>query len=154
AIARDPGFFAAYCKLAQAHDELYLYGFDHTHARLVFAEQAINAALRLQPDAAEAHLALAHHRYSKLDYDGAREEIGIARRTLPNDPRTFEWSGYIDRRQGRWQESAHNLERALEVDPNNTIILQQISSRYETLREYAREARAVDRASAIRPSEL
>src|SRR6266699_3096249 len=154
AIARDPAFLAAYCKLAQAHDELYLYGFDHTPARLVFAEQAINAALRLQPDAAEAHLALARHRYSKLDYDGAREEIEIARRTLPNDPRTFEWSGYIDRRQGRWQESARNLERSLELDPNNTIILQQISQSYDMLREYAREAAALERALAIRPNDL
>jgi len=154
AIARDPAFVAAYCKLAQAHDELYLYGFDHTHARLVFAEQAINAALRLQPDAAEAHLALAHHRYSKLDYDGAREEIGIARRTLPNDPRTFEWSGYIDRRQGRWQESTRNLERALELDPNNIFVLQQISQSYDMLREYAREAAALERVLAIRPNDL
>ncbi len=154
AIARDPAFLAAYCKLAQAHDELYLYGFDHTPARLVFAEQAINAALRLQPDAAEAHLALAHHRYSKLDYDGAREEIEIARRTLPNDPRTFEWSGYIDRRQGRWQESTRNLERALELDPNNIFVLQQISQSYDMLREYAREAAALERVLAIRPNDL
>src|SRR6266487_4255694 len=154
AIARDPAFVAAYCKLAQAHDDLYLYGFDHTPARLVFAEQAINAALRLQPDAAEAHLALARHRYSKLDYDGAREEIEIARRTLPNDPRTFEWSGYIDRRQGRWQESTRHLERALELDPNNIFVLQQISQSYDMLREYAREAAALERVLAIRPNDL
>ena len=154
AIVRDPAFLAAYCKLAQAHDQLYLLGLDHTPARLVLAEQAINAALRLQPDAAEAHLALAHHLYSKLDYDGARREIEIARRTLPNDPRTFEWSGYIDRRQGRWQESTRNLERALELDPNNTFILQQISSSYDGLRKYAREAAALDRILAIRPNDL
>ena len=154
AIARDPAFLAAYCKLAQAHDQLYLLGFDHTPDRLVLAEQAINAALRLQPDAAEAHLALARHRYSTLDYDGGREEIETARRTLPNDPRTFEWSGYIDRRQGRWQESARNLERALKLDPNNTFILQQISSSYDLLREYAREAAALDRILAIRPNDL
>src|SRR5436309_11446816 len=82
AIARDPALLAAYCKLAQAHDELYLLGFDHTPDRLVLAEQAINAALRLQPDAAEAHLALARHLYSRLDYDGARREIELVRRTL------------------------------------------------------------------------
>src|SRR5437667_658315 len=154
AIARDPAFLAAYCKLAQAHDQLYLLGFDHMPARLVLAEQAINAALLLQPDAAEAHLALAHHLYSKLDYDRARREIEIVRRTLPNEPKTFEWSGYIDRRQGRWQESTRNLERALELDPNNTFVLQQVSSSYGGLREYAREAAALDRVLAIRPNDL
>jgi TolB-like protein/Tfp pilus assembly protein PilF len=154
AIARDPAFFNAYCKLARAHDQLYLFGEDHTPGRLALAEQAINAALRLTPDAAEAHLALACHLYSKLDYEGARREIETARRTLPNDPGIFEWSGYIDRRQGRWQESARNLERALELDPNNVFILHQISSSYESLRDYAKEATVLDRVLALKPNDL
>jgi len=154
AIARDAAFLPALCKLAQAHDQLYLLGFDHTSARLSLAEQAINAALRLQPDAAEAHLALAHHLYSKLDYEGARRELELVRSTLPNDARQFELSGYIDRRKGRWQDAARNLERALELDPNNVFILGQIASSYECLREYSREAAALDRVLAIRPNDL
>ena len=154
AIARDPAFFNAYCKLAQAHDQLYLFGEDHTSARLASAEKAINAALRLQPDAAEAHLAQAGHLYSKLDYEGARAEIEIARRSLPNDARVFELSGYIERRQGRWRESARNLERALELDPNNVFILQQISSSYESLRDYAKDAAVLDRVLALKPNDL
>jgi len=154
AIARDPDFFNAYCRLAQAHDQLYLLGEDHTRARLASAEQAINAALRLQPDAAEAHLAQAGHLYSKLDYEGARAEIEIARHSLPNDARVFELSGYIDRRQGRWPESARNLERALEVDPNNVSILWQIALSYESLRDYAKDAAVLDRILALRPNDL
>ncbi len=154
AIARDPAFFNAYCKLAQAHDQLYLLGEDHTRARLASAEQAINAALRLQPDAAEAHLAQAGHLYSKLDYEGARAEIEIARRSLPNEARVFELSGYIDRRQGRWPESARNLERALEVDPNNVSILWQIALSYESLRDYAKDAAVLDRVLALKPNDL
>jgi TolB-like protein/Tfp pilus assembly protein PilF len=154
AIARDPAFFNAYCKLAQAHDQLYLLGEDHTRARLASAEQAINAALRLQPDAAEAHLAQAGHLYSKLDYERARSEIEFARHSLPNDARVFELSGYIDRRQGRWPESARNLERALEVDPNNVSILWQIALSYESLRDYAKDAAVLDRILALRPNDL
>ncbi len=131
-----------------------LYGGDHTRARLASAEQAINAALRLQPDAAEAHLAQAGHLYSKLDYEGARAEIEIARRSLPNDARVFEWSGYIDRRQGRWPESARNLERALELDPNNVSILWQIALSYESLRDYAKDAAVLDRILALKPNDL
>ena len=154
AIARDPAFFIAYCKLARAHDQLYLFGYDHTPPRLASAEQAINAALRLQPDAAEGHLAQARHLYSKLDYEGARAEIEIARRTKPNDPGIFEWSGYIDRRQGRWPESARNLERALELDPNNVFVLQQISSSYEALRDYGKDAVVLDRVLKLKPNDL
>jgi TolB-like protein/Tfp pilus assembly protein PilF len=154
AVARDPTFFNAYCKLATAHDQLYLFGADHTPARLALAEKAVNAALRLRPDAAEAHLALAGHLYTKLDYDGARAEIAIARRALPNQPATFELSGYIDRRQGRWEESKRNLERALELDPNNLYILQQIALTYVNLREYDKEAAALDRALSLKPGDL
>ena len=37
AVARDPGFFDAYCQLAGAHDRIYFLGFDHTDARLKLA---------------------------------------------------------------------------------------------------------------------
>lgn len=154
AIGRDPAFFNAYCKLAQAHAQLYLFGEDHTSGRLASAEQAIKAALRLQPDAAEAHWAQAGLLYSKLDYEGARAEIEIARRSLPNDARVFELSGYIDRRQGRWVESARNLERALELDPNNVSILWQIALSYESLRDYAKDAAVLDRILALKPNDL
>ena len=154
AIARDPSFLRAYCKLAEAHDQLYLGAGDHTAARLASAGEAVNAALRLQPDAPEAHLALARHLYSKLDYEGARTEIEIARRNLPNEPRIFECAGYIDRRQGRWPESTRNLERALELDPNNIVILQQIAESYDNLREYAKAVAALNRVLALRPKDF
>jgi hypothetical protein len=44
AVARDPSFFQAYCRLSQIHDQLYLLGFDHTPARLALAEGAIQQA--------------------------------------------------------------------------------------------------------------
>src|SRR5216110_2363881 len=34
AVARDSSFFAAYYRLAEAHDRIYFLGFDHTEARL------------------------------------------------------------------------------------------------------------------------
>src|SRR5437667_9776117 len=55
AIARDPAFLLAYCRLASAHDSLYFQGFDRTPARLALAKSAIDAAFRLKPDAGEAH---------------------------------------------------------------------------------------------------
>src|SRR5439155_710018 len=81
------------------------------------ANAAINSAFRLKPDSAGAHLALARHLYhGYFDYDHARDELAIAARTLPNDARIFEWSGYIDRRQNRWHEAVRNFERAMELD--------------------------------------
>jgi tetratricopeptide (TPR) repeat protein len=127
AIARDPSFLAAYCHLARAHDITYFLGFDHTPARLALADAAVQAALRLRPNAGEAHLALAQHLYwGYRDYDRARQELAIARRALPNEPLALVLAGYIDRRQGRWDESTRELESALELDPRNLFILQQM----------------------------
>src|SRR5207237_1003501 len=106
AVKRDPSFFDAYCQLAYAHEQLYgVFGFDHTPARLALAEAAVQAATRLRPDAAEAHLARAQYLYNGLrDYAGALAELEIARRGLPNDPRLFELTGYILRRRGQQEE--------------------------------------------------
>jgi TolB-like protein/Tfp pilus assembly protein PilF len=152
-IDRDPAFLLAYCKLAAAHDRLYLLGLDHTPGRLALADTAVKNALRLGPDSGDAHLASAQHLYSSLDYDGARAEIGVAHRTLPNNPRIFELSGFIDRRQGRWEESTRNFERALDLDPRNVPTLQNLAHNYFSLRDYTKGGAVLDRALAFKPDD-
>jgi len=154
AIERDPAFALAYYQLAHAHDKLYFGGVDHSPARLAMADAAIQSLARLRPDSGEAHLALAKHLYwGHHDYDRAREELSLAKKSLPNDPLPFVLTGYIDRRQGRWSESTKSLERAVELDPQNPAVLQQIAASYDLLRRYADEARAVDRAIALTPKD-
>ena len=112
--------------MAEAHDLIYFFGSDHTPARLALANTAIQTALRLRPGSGEAHLALAEHFYRGYrDYEHALAELTLARRLLPNDPQVFELTGFITRRQGRWDESTTDLRRALELDPRNLFFLQQ-----------------------------
>ena len=124
AIEHDPAFALAYYQLAHTHDLIYFTGTDHTAARLAMADAAIQSLTRLLPNSGEAHLALAKHLYwGYLDYDRAREELSLAQKSLPNEPWAFVLTGYIDRRQGRWDESTKNLERAIELDPQNPAVL-------------------------------
>jgi serine/threonine-protein kinase len=155
AVTRDPTFLLAWCELASVHDRLYFLGFDHVPARLALAEKAVEKAKSIRPDAGETHLAVAQHRYRGYrDYDGARAEIAIAQRTLPNDPLPFELLGFINRRQGRWDESTRNLERAIELDPRNFYTLQQISLSYLELRRFRDMAAVLDRAHEIVPNDV
>jgi serine/threonine-protein kinase len=155
AIARDPDFFLAYCQLASAHNYIYFFGFDHTPARLALADGALKALFRLRPDAGETHLARADFFYRcYLDYEKARAELAIARRALPNNSEIFELTGYIDRRQGLWNESARSLQRALALDPRNFFILQQIALSYQESRQFRAMAAALDRALALTPRDL
>jgi TolB-like protein/Tfp pilus assembly protein PilF len=155
AVARDPSFFEAYCSLAMVHDQLYFFGFDHTPARLASAEAAVQEAFRIRPNAGEAHLARAYHLYNGyLDYDGALAELEVARHTLPNDPRIFRVTGYIQRRQGHWEESTRYLERALELDPRDLNTLHNLGDSYGGLSRYAEQKSNFDRILAIEPNNL
>src|SRR4029450_12540132 len=149
AIARDPAFLLAYCKLAEAHDNLYFHGFDHVPRRLALAKAPIDSAFRLKPDSADAHLALALHLYwGYLDYDQARNELAIAARTLPNDARVFQLAGQIDRRHGRWHDAVRNFERASELDPQNAAHLGALRETYRMMRAYKQPRETADRLRA------
>jgi serine/threonine-protein kinase len=155
AVARDPLFFLAYGELAGAHDRIYFLGYDHTDARLKFSETAVQSVRRLRPESGEAHLALAQHFYwAYRDYDRSREQLDAAQRTLPNESRIPLLAGYIDRRQGHWDKSLEEMKHALELDPRDFSILQQISLTYECLRRYKEMADTLDRALAISPKDV
>jgi TolB-like protein/Tfp pilus assembly protein PilF len=156
AVKRDPSFFDAYCQLAYAHELIYAgLGFDHTPARLALAEAALQAATRLRPEAGETYLAHAEYFYYGLrDYAGALALLEVARRALPNDPRTFELTGYISRRRGQQEEGVRNLERAIALDPRNVDMLQQLALSYQQLGRYAEGIAALDRALAVVPDNI
>jgi TolB-like protein/Tfp pilus assembly protein PilF len=155
AVTRDPSFFQAYCQLAQVHDRIYFRGYDHTPERLALAEAAVRAASRLRPDAGETHLARAENLYAgHLDYDGALAELDVARQSLPNDARIFHLVGSIQRRQGHWDESTRNLERAVALNPRDLEEVRQIAISYDFFRRYAEEASLLDRALAIEPNHV
>ena len=153
AVARDPLFFQAYCQLA--FTEINIYGvLDHNPAYLAEAEAALQSAARLRPDAGETHLARARNLYwGYLDYDGALRELEIARQSLPGEDWVFSLKGYIERKQGRWEECKRDLERATELDPRNVLTLQQLAVTYKQLRRYGEEKSTFERILAFEPND-
>jgi serine/threonine-protein kinase len=155
AVRRDPLFFLAYGELAGAHDRMYFFGYDHTDTRLKLSDDAIQSIRRLRPDSGETHLALAQHFYwAHQDYDRAREELGVARKSLPNESRIPLLFGYVERRQGQWEKSLKEMKQALELDPRNFSILQQISITYQALHRYEETAATLDSALVIAPEDV
>jgi TolB-like protein/class 3 adenylate cyclase/predicted Zn-dependent protease len=155
AVSRDPNFVSAWCLLSRVHCTFFWIGFDHSASRLALANTAVQTALRIQPDSGEAHLALANYYYfGFLDYGRARSELVTARRTLPNNAEVFLYTGFVDRREGHWEEATRNLERALELDPRNLFILQQLATyTYYPQRRYADAIRTYDRALSAVPGD-
>ena len=155
AVARDPAFLLAYCRLAEAHDAVHFQGIDLEPGRLALAKSAIDSAFRLKSDSADAHLALALHLYfGYRDYDRARDELAIAARTLPNDARVFQLAGQIDRRHGRWHDAVHNFERATALDPRNGGHLGAVTVTYAMMRAYKQAKESANRLIALKPNDI
>jgi len=155
AVTRDPSFFDAYCQLAGAHDRIFFLGFDHTNERLKLSEAVIQSIQRLHPERGETHLALAqHYYYVYRDYDRARQELVLAQLTLRNESRIPLLAAYIDRRQGRWEKSLEEMGQALELNPRDFSVLQQIALTDEALGRYKEAAATLDRMLTIAPSDV
>ena len=126
AVQRNPNFSLAYCALAKTQTWLTAYlPSSGTGQHLELAKKAAEAALRVRPDLGEAHLELARYYFYAAIYtdpngfDRARDELTIARQSLPNNSEAFLIAAKIDRHQNRWDSAVANLQKAVELDPRN-----------------------------------
>jgi serine/threonine protein kinase/tetratricopeptide (TPR) repeat protein len=154
AVKQDPKFLLAYCLRSRVNLDLYFYGLDHTPTRREVADAALQKANQINEDAGEVHLAAAAFAlYGFRDYDRGRAELEIARKTLPNSAEVFHLTGLIDRRQGHWPEALRNLDRAVELDPRNSAILENAGGTYQGLRRYSNASTLFRRALEVLPRE-
>jgi TolB-like protein/Tfp pilus assembly protein PilF len=149
AIKRDPDFVSAYCYIARANDLLYFFDLDPTPDRILLAEAAVKAALRLRPDSAEAHFAMADFLFRcRRDYDGALHELALARPGLPNDTAFFILSGYINRRRNNWAQAERDFSDAVALDPRNPNAYNLLADTYNLQRRHLLAAQVYDRVLA------
>ena len=149
AIKRDPDFVSAYCYIARANDLLYFFDLDPTPDQILLAEAAVKAALRLRPDSAEAHFAMADFLFRcHRDYDGALKELAIARPGLPNDTAFFILSGYINRRRNNWAQAERDFSDAVGLDPRNPNAYNLLADTHNLQRRHLLAAQVYDRVLA------
>jgi TolB-like protein/Tfp pilus assembly protein PilF len=149
AIQRDPNFVSAYCYAARANDLLFFFDLDPTPDRISLADAAVNAALRLRPDSAEAHFARADYLFRCLrDYDRAMEELAIARPGLPNSTPFFILSGYINRRRNHFHEAERDFSTAFALDPRNPNAYNLLADTYVLQRRFPEAVQVSDNVLA------
>jgi len=149
----DPEFAQAYVMLSYSHTRMYFFGIDRTKERLAKARASVDRALQLQPDLLDAQLALANYYYRCfLDYDRAAKIFETVQKALPNTSPAL--LGYIQRRQGKWEESLANLERAFRLNPRDAQLAYEIGLSYISLRRYDQADTWYTRALSINPDHL
>jgi TolB-like protein/phage shock protein PspC (stress-responsive transcriptional regulator) len=149
AIKRDPNFVSAYCYAARANDLLFFFDLDPTPNRILPAEAAVKAALRLRPDSAEAHFAMADYLFRCLrDYTRAQEELAIARPGLPNSTPFFILSGYINRRRNHFADAERDFSTAFALDPRNPNAYNLLADTYVLQRRFPEAVQVYDNVLA------
>lgn len=152
AIKLDPNFVFALANLSILHSWVY-HIYDPGETERDLARQYAERALALAPDSPEAHLARGYWLYyGPADFDGALAEFALAQRGLPNDAQTYLVIGAIQRRQGKWKESTANLEKAVNLNPNDPWPLQNLFFNYAMQRDFEAAGRVVERALALSPT--
>ena len=152
AVELDPKFALAWAALSAAQTYIYA-NFDPTAQRLAQAKGALDTAFQLQPDLGEAQFALGLYRYRGLwDYEGALKAFEVALERGVNKPLSLEFSAYVKRRQGKWNEALALHTQSEKLDPLNILILSEQAVTYRALRKYAEARTLLDRALEITPN--
>lgn len=152
AIALDPKYAPAYALAAHLHDDLYWGGYDPSDARRELVGKNAEAALRLDPALAEAHVAKAlYHYHGSRNYSAALGELEIARRLAPGSASVHFWIAPIYRRQDRWDDALASFERATVLDPLNTQYLSEYGGTLQMMRRYDEAERVFERFATLEP---
>jgi serine/threonine-protein kinase len=152
AVELDPTFALAYAKLSKAHAGMHWFYHDRSEERLAMAKQAVDKAFQLNPDLPEAHWALGfYHLWAHLDYDRALEQFAIARKTQPNNSELIAAIGYVQRRQGKFEQGLANIKKAYELDPLSSVLAMEVGTTFIFLRRYSEAERYYERAISLAP---
>jgi len=154
AIALDSDFALAHARLASAAAEIFHY-YEPTDAWRMKARTEAEIALRLQPNLAEGHFALAQCIYwMDQDYGRALEQFEIASRLSPGNGDIGRLIAAIERRQGKWPESLAEYERVEKIDPQNPNIVRELLITNTAMRRWPEAARWAERMRAMAPASL
>jgi serine/threonine protein kinase len=149
AISRDPKFALAYCVLGDAHLLL--------EDGPVKAKEAIDTALRISPNSAEAHLILAkyflHDDPEPEDVSAGEKELLIAAAGLPGRVDVFNLRAELEQQRGQWKQALHDREKAVELDPRDSFAAEYLVTLNIMLRRYEEAERVIAHATAVMPQQ-
>jgi TolB-like protein/Tfp pilus assembly protein PilF len=154
AIALDPDFALAHARLASIRAEVFHY-YEPTENWETKARTEAQIALRLQPNLAEAHLALGQCIYwMDQDYERALEQFDIAARLSPSNGDIARLIAAIKRRQGKWEDALEEYERVAKLDPQNPNTVRELIFTNTAMRRWPEAARWVEQLRAMAPASI
>jgi TolB-like protein/Flp pilus assembly protein TadD len=154
AIARDPNYALAYAGLSSAHILAPFYaGADRREANAKAKEAALKAR-RLDPNLAEAHLALGKVLFfGEIDLAGAMREYKRAIELKPNDADAHHWFGNDTLSGlGQFEEAIVEGKRSVELDPLSVVINADLGVTFFYAHRYDESAKQLRKTLELDPT--
>jgi adenylate cyclase len=154
AIARDPNYALAYSGLAKSYILLPFFTGADRHEASLKAKEAALKALRLDPNLAEAHIALGKVLFfSDIDLPGAVREYKRGIELQPNDATAHHWYGNDTLAAlGRFEEAIAEGKRAVELDPLSPVINADLGTTFYYAGRYDDSAKQLRKTLEIDPT--
>jgi serine/threonine protein kinase/TolB-like protein/Tfp pilus assembly protein PilF len=156
ATTLDPQYAVAYVGLAFTETRMANTAQDAAGARPGFerAHEAVERALALAPQLADAYRARASLRLEMLDFAGARADGEKALALAPGDSRVQSLYGVGLAAFGRVPEAIGAMDRAVGLDPLNSFAWANLGLFLTVNGDYTAARGALDRALAINPDDF
>jgi tetratricopeptide (TPR) repeat protein len=152
AIARDPNFALAMARLVQNRIQRNWFIERMSQTELAEVRSLAEHAVALAPNLAQAHVALGHFYYHGYrQYEQALAEFERALQLQPTATTALEYSGYVHRRQGKWELCLDELKKALEQNPRDASLAANVAATYLPLRMWKEAEGTARRALEIDP---
>jgi TolB-like protein len=151
AIELDANFALAYADLSAFQSKVcWIYG---CRSELIErAKELAETALELEPDLAQAHIALGnYHYYASVDYVGAIEEYNRAIKLAPNNGDAYSQLTAVQARAGDLDGALVSARKAAELSPRSSDTFDFLGYIQMWLRDYEAAAQSYDRAIALAP---
>lgn len=141
-LSTDPGNVAALEEVAD--NELSLERYDR-------AVNAAKQAVALDPESYMGHYILGFAFSLKENWERAEEELQIANRVRPNNSEILRCLGLVLFRREKKVQGVVTLERALNLDPENTLCLCDLGDCYVEARHFQKAQKLFARALELDP---
>jgi TolB-like protein/Flp pilus assembly protein TadD len=154
AIGLDPKFALAHARLASIRAAMFHY-YEPLDSLRASGRASAETALELQPNLAEAHLALGQCIYwMDQNYDRALAEFNTALRLAPNNSETGVLIAAIQRRQGEWQECLESYRQISKLDPQNPNVVRSLMFTTMAMRRWPESAQLAAQMRALAPASI
>jgi serine/threonine-protein kinase len=153
AVALDSTFAVAWARLSRARAAVFFNGIPSPELG-VEARAAADRAIALQPNLADAYVALGDY-YSEvtpIDNERALTEYKQGLRLNPDNTDLLGNIALTEWTLGRWDSVAYRLSRAVALDPRSVNTARRLAFTYLFQRNYKAADSAIDRAFALSPA--